>query len=133
MFKLIIFSLIIYLNKFECNSLSSLFKLKHKIVSAKGYFTTSSFESSNYIYSQNNLDYLICIQQCSKVSACISAIHTRFNNSLSLCSMYNNVPSKDIDFILGNIDVVSQKLVQKQIISNLYFFLIFILKNIIHF
>ena len=132
MLKLIIFSLIIYLNALE-NNASSLFKLKHNIFSTKCYTTTSSFESSNIILSQNNLDYLKCIYQCSKNSFCISAIHTRFNNSLSICSMYNYVPTKDIDFLLSNIDVVSQKLVQKQIISNLYFFLIFILKNIIHF
>ena len=116
MLKLIILFLL------KCNlihsSILSMFENKYDIVSSNCYTASSAFSSLNHITSIENLDFLRCLSLCNKYGYCFSVINTKFNNSYSLCSLYNNYPTGSTDLILSQNVIITQKISFRK--SNVY-------------
>ena len=113
----------------KCNliqsSIVSIFENKYDIVSSNYHTTSSAFSSLNFITSIENLDFLRCLRICNNYGNCFSVINTKFNNSYSLCSLYNNYSTSSTDLILIQNVIISQKIsFRKSIVFNLIFFVL---------
>ena len=100
-------------NLFDC-SIVSMFQYKYDIFSNKSFTASSAFSSFAYKTSTENLDFLRCLRFCNNYASCFSMIYTKYNNSYSLCSLYNNYPSPTTDLILSQNVVLNQKILYRK-------------------
>ena len=88
----------------------SKFKISYNNLLGKAYETNTLFKTANFIDLRVNIPYMKCLSFAKSFPNCNSVIYTKYNDSANSCSAYKVIPLQNVDLILSNTDMISQKI-----------------------
>ena len=88
----------------------SKFKIGYNKLLGKAYEINTLFQTANFIDLRVNIPYMKCLSFAKSFQNCNSVIYTKYNDSANACSAYKVVPLQNVDLILSNTEMISQKI-----------------------